>query len=428
MDPEQERDQRDEKRSNVDRANDYASKARRAYKKRRKAMAAASWGKKAAAQGIRAIAGATSEILVPVVIVAIIIIVFLLVLLGGSSNLLDDQFGNQPFCGNISASPTQVNASGSATISTTGCPPGVTFAWTPPSIGILSPSNTPVTTYTAPSVVSVKTDVAITVVVCDPIAQGACTNLTTSITVIPDPTGTRLYTCQNRPGQYCSPQNCSGDDEDVGIETCPTARRCCAITPSCATIAQRLLKDFGVKMVSKGETITCALRKKVYDIYSIPGRSTTYMKKLKPSSPFTLEFYSGTSGRASGYVPSAYTIRLTGFGAFMSHSSWYDLGAFLLQHETGHLIKNRNRSEFYVNYPHSTLKSNDPGCYDDGFLKTYSLRSTDPKSESMAEATGLYVYNRKNGVHASISNFRTQCDATYSWIRSHLYGGTTINP
>lgn len=195
--------------------------------------------------------------------------------------------------------------------------------------------------------------------------------------------------------------------------------------PICGDIDAKLKSDFGIIIQESGESVSCEVRQRVYQIYTIPAKSLGFIKNLKPEKTFNLQFKQKNppSGGSSGYTPTGGAIELTDFAAFISKSSNFNTGAFFLIHETGHLIKHRNRALFNDNYPNSYNVGQEPGCYNQGFLKTYSRRDTNPVSESMAEATALYIFNRKNGSHATIGDFRSECPATYKWIGENLYEG-----
>jgi hypothetical protein len=55
-------------------------------------------------------------------------------------------------------------------------------------------------------------------------------------------------------------------------------------------------------------------------------------------------------------------------------------------------------------------------------LKTYSLRTTNPVSESFAESLALFLWNKKVGKYATIQNFRTECPHTWAWIKTTVFG------
>lgn len=417
MDPEQERDQRDEKRSSVDRANEYANKARKTYKRSRKAMATASWGKKLAAQGIRsgatAIAGATSEVWVPAVVVIIIIIVFLMILLGGSTDQLDDLFGKEPICGGISATPAELSASASATLNVTGCPPEVFYQWGPPEIGILSGTSTPTTTYTAPSVITTKTQVQITVTVCNPAAQAACTNLTTSITLVPAPTGTSPYTCQNVVGQYCNPTQCSVDGDKTGTGDCPGTQKCCQTSVSCANIDARLKSDFGIVVRGDPAGISfCDAKKTVYNIMLTPFKSPTFAALFKNGPDITVRFID--DGECLGHaLRDSRTILLHSFFTACRQPS---TRKYILIHEAGHATKWSNGRTFQ-NFGKYYL--DDSSCYRSGYLRSYPFvgGGGGGYSESHAEAIANYILFR-----SPLRNFYTQCPRLFNWLQEDVYG------
>lgn len=426
--PEEEKDQQDQdqqRRSGVDRANDLINKGRNTYNNARRIRnvirgARAAQGASTAAGSVGT-AAATSEVWVPILIIAIIIIAVVVIVI-----ML---FGSTPpaSCDGIIADKASASVSSPVTLTLQNCTEGAVVSWSASRTGgAFSPTDTTTTSYT-PFSTNTTVTIVITGKVCNPRAPTLCNDYTIDIIVL----DSIDYTCPSSTlRQYCSPERCDNPGETSGIGTCPIPTRCCRSDISCADVDERLLKDFGVRIRSVSEYVSCAVKKKIYTIYSMPTQSSKYVSLLKPKTPFTLEFRSGTYGRASGYTASPYLIKLYGFATFISNPSWFRLGSFLLIHETGHLIGQRNYS-VKTAFPHSSLVNQDRSCYDRGYLKTYSLRcgsncGINPKSESFAEAQGLYIYNSKNGSLGDIDNFRTQCDNTYSWIRVNVFGGTTI--
>lgn len=193
--------------------------------------------------------------------------------------------------------------------------------------------------------------------------------------------------------------------------------------PPCIEIDSKLRTDFGIIIEEGGESVSCDIRQKVYQIYSIPTKSPTYLSHLKPAVPFTIRFISDNTAGAHGLTTSPNLIQLWNMARFLSIDSNFRSASIFLVHETGHLIKHRDWTLFNDNYPNSYFVSKEPGCYDQGFLKTYSHRDTNPVSESMAEASALYIYQSKNGKYATINNFRSECPETYNWMYKNLYGG-----
>lgn len=420
--PEQEQDQRS---SSIDRANDIINKGRNTYnnaKKLRtmiKGLRAAQGASTAVGSASSAAGGAvaTSEVWVPVLVIILIIlavVVIILMLIGGTP---------PASCDGIVADKSSASINSPVTLTLQNCTKGAIVSWGASIAGgTFSPTNTTITSYTPFSTNNTVT-VVVTGKVCNPTVPTLCNEYTIDIVVLDSVD----YTCPNVTlHQYCSPEDCSNPGETFGTGTCPTGVRCCKSDVTCADVDERLLKDFGVRIRAVSEYVSCTVKKRMYTIYSMPTQSDRYVSLLKPTKPFTIEFYKGTYGTTSGYVPSGYTMQLKGFASFISNYSWFRMAAFMLMHETGHIIGHRNYSVKY-SFPLSSLVNQDRSCYDRGFLKTYSLRSgVSPLSESFAEAQGLYVYNSKNGRLADIYNFRTECDNTYSWIRSNVFGGTTI--
>ncbi len=95
--------------------------------------------------------------------------------------------------------------------------------------------------------------------------------------------------------------------------------------------------------------------------------------------------------------------------------------AMFIIHESGHIITARN-SSLRTAFSSAGLTRLDARCYDRGFLKTYSLRTTNPVSESFAEAVALFIGRRKVGPLGTITNFATECPNTFSWIERTVFG------
>lgn len=418
-------EQREQQKSSVDRANDLINKGQSVRNKYKKAKGIyrtirAARTAAVAGQGVTA-AAATSEVWVPVLVILLLLLLVVVIIVTIFS-------GNPPAtCEEIVASKNSASIDSPVTLTLENCNNVVTTSWSA-SIqgGTFSPSNATTTLYT-PFSVSAPTNVEITAKVCGQ-TSSLCSEYSITIVVL----DVSDYTCPNSSlNQYCSPEGCA-DDETFGVGTCPGPTRCCRASITCANVDRQLREDFGVIIKPVTEAVSCTVKKRIHQIYSLPGQSPEYLKRLKPGTPFTLEFYSGSYGSASGYTPSGYKIRVYGFASFLSNPNWFRMGAFFLIHETGHLIGHRNYALKY-SFPLSTLVSRDSNCYQKSYLKTYSLRcgsscGITPLSESFAESQGLYVFNSKVGRHATIYNFRSECDATYSWIRSNLFGNISIRP
>lgn len=201
--------------------------------------------------------------------------------------------------------------------------------------------------------------------------------------------------------------------------------------PPCNQIDNELKTDFGVKTIPRGEILNCEEKRWLYRIYSVPFKYNGFRKNLKPDTPFTINTANLNSDmKCNAYVPSdQYMIMWDLKDCLSSISSVSDFDferiSMFVIHETAHIIKSRNKDKFYKYYPNRRLAASDPDCYDREFIKTYSLRTQDRVSESMAEAAGLFITNRKSNIIndrlVTISNFRNQCPATYNWIKTNLY-------
>jgi len=208
-------------------------------------------------------------------------------------------------------------------------------------------------------------------------------------------------------------------------------------TPTCANVNQRLRDDFGI-IIRPGtlpfsglpsEDIGCADRIKVYQMFIRPFQYERFGPRVDPSVPFTMHLYrtgTGSTASCSAYVPNANAIQIRDLSDCLrvvsgpSDPDFNRIAMFLI-HETGHIIRARTPS-LGTSFQNARLAAQDPACYDRGFIVTYSLRTTNPISESMAEAIGLFVVNRKVGRYGTISNFRTECPHTYAWVRTNIFG------
>lgn len=419
---EEQEEQKDQQKSSFDRANDLINKGQSAYNNA-KNLRNVYRSVRALRTGSSAVgtAAATSEVWVPILVILLIVIAVVVIIIMF--------FGSTPpaSCEGITADKSSTSVSSPVTITLENCTPNALVSWgASVSGGTFSPNNTTTTVYT-PFSTTRSVTITVTGKVCNPQAPSLCTEYTIDLVVL----DSSSYTCPSVTlHQYCSPEGCNNPGETYGTGTCPSSTRCCREDISCADVDERLLADFGVKIKQVSESVSCTVKKRIYTIYSMPTQSSRYVSLLKPKTPFTIEFYDGTYGTTSGYTPSGYTIRVYGFASFLSNYSWFRLGAFFLIHETGHLIGHRNYA-VKNSFPLSSLVYQDASCYDRGYLKTYSLRcgsscGITPKSESFAEAQGLYVYNSKNGRLADIDNFKLECNNTYDWIRANVFGNTTI--
>lgn len=194
-------------------------------------------------------------------------------------------------------------------------------------------------------------------------------------------------------------------------------------------INARLKEDFGIIMRSGTENADCETRKAFYRALSIPRKSQTFMALLKPRTTFIIECSINNSIPGShGLVPSP--------GTKMYYKNCYKIKenfkpyAFLVLHETGHVMKWENYRLLQQDFPRTRLTREDPNCFQGGVIKTYNRRPTDSyslTSESSAEAIALYVHNRKDGDYADIFNFKSECPSIYQWAKNNVYGGVEFN-
>ncbi len=207
--------------------------------------------------------------------------------------------------------------------------------------------------------------------------------------------------------------------------------------PTCSNVDQRLRGDFGI-VIRPGtisfeglatEDIGCADRIKVYQMFMLPFAYERYPRRLNPSDSFTMHLYRTSrpsTGSCSAYVPSAQAMLIRDLRQCLSvvsgrtDTDFMRIAMFLI-HESGHIITARTPS-LRTAFSAANLAARDPRCYDRGFLKTYSLRTTNPTSESFAESLALFIGRRKVGTLGTINDFRTECPNTYEWTRVNVFG------
>jgi hypothetical protein len=179
-----------------------------------------------------------------------------------------------------------------------------------------------------------------------------------------------------------------------------TSDTCVAPLPTCANVNQRLRDDF-VIVIRPGtlafeglatEDIGCAERIKVYQMFQRPFAYQRYPKRLNPADDFTMHLYrtsSPAAGSCSVYVPNSQAMQIRDLRACLSvvsgtmDADFIGVAKFLI-HESGHIITACTPS-LRTAFLAANLRTRDPSCYDHGFLKTYSLCTTNPVSESFAE-------------------------------------------
>lgn len=169
---------------------------------------------------------------------------------------------------------------------------------------------------------------------------------------------------------------------------------------------------------------------RIFQSFAFAGQSKRYVDLLTNGGQqltITMNYNSGgCGGDTRGF---AGTILISGAGLCGTYS--LPTFRYLLIHESGHVLNARNRPLFY-SYPWSNYKSQSPdsSCYDQGFIKSYALRSgVDAKDESFAESITDSLRPRSNSgmipPAQTINNFATECPATYSWFETNVFGGYT---
>ncbi len=195
----------------------------------------------------------------------------------------------------------------------------------------------------------------------------------------------------------------------------------------CDNVNQRLKNDFGIVIRPVSQDLGCEDRIKVYTMFAAPFRYAKFERLVDVSDPFAIELRDGgPPGSCSGWVPNSQVIQIAGLKECLRvvngpHDPDFARIAMFLTHETGHVISGRNPG-VKAAFVQARIDDKDPRCYEQGFLKTYPLRSTNPTSESFAEGIALFIRNRASTSQGAIDNFRTECPHTYEWIRQNVYG------
>jgi hypothetical protein len=234
----------------------------------------------------------------------------------------------------------------------------------------------------------------------------------------------------------CEGTDCMITGPDAGVPDAEPEPQPKAL-PTCTDVDARLRDDFGI-VIKPGtlpfeglpsENIGCAKRIKVYQMFIRAFEYEGFPVRLNVADSFTMHLYrtsSPTTGSCSAYTPSGQAIQIRNLSACLDAVSGttdpdFARVATFLNHETGHIITSRTPS-LKTQFQAAGLPTKDPQCYDRGFIKTYSLRTTNPVSESFAESLALFLWNKKVGKYATITNFRTECPHTWAWIKTTVFG------
>lgn len=166
--------------------------------------------------------------------------------------------------------------------------------------------------------------------------------------------------------------------------------------------------------------LNCKRLRMIYYSLKLPFEFGQFRNLAKINKPYTIHLRvdNPTDGICSGKVVKKNDIYLYDF---QECASSFPRTQHILLHEITHLVKNRNYREIYQRYNHSRNVANDSNCYDRSFLKTYSLRTTVAKNESISEAAALYFLNGWNGKMGKITNFTTECSTTRKAIKEKLF-------
>jgi hypothetical protein len=202
----------------------------------------------------------------------------------------------------------------------------------------------------------------------------------------------------------------------------------------------------------------------IYNTFAIPLGSANYRKLLSNSDgtprPIHIFFFDAlpdsktgksTAGISStggaGYGPT--NMAFWGFWElYNAKSNNVDLQAHILIHESGHIIQ--KRSLWPSGFDFNTLGTQDNGCYDAGWLKTYAYR-TDSAAKGEKSSCQVYPYSPPdsyrttedeaealannvfcapgascdyNKIYCSTATvYNGSCNSTYNWIKKNIFGG-----
>lgn len=169
----------------------------------------------------------------------------------------------------------------------------------------------------------------------------------------------------------------------------------------------------------------------VYDALAYASKSPGYKEHLMHGGKtLTLRLNDAALAPCSGYGSGANLIR---FGPWTCGAKFISI-EYLIMHESGHAIAKRD-PHLFQSFPWSSLTSQDAGCYDQGFLKSYPLRYTckgvrytdiTAMGESWAEGIADYAmymsYNPGKFLCAvALTKFPNQCPNTYNWLKSNFF-------
>lgn len=370
----------------------------------------------------------TVEIWGPIVLIVIffvLVIIAVIVIFTGVSA--------PPTCEKITAEPKTISSALPATLTVENCSEGVTYSWVLPQIGGVFSASQSVTTLYTPPKVNATQKISILVNVCFASSPNNCSQYFTPELAI---SKEDLFSCNG----YCTTATSCSSPDSPGQGTCPITPSmiCCkrsqssVTVPPCNQVWDRLKSVFGVS-VYLGNTIfkdsSCHQLQAIYRTYATSSKSSYYYNLLKKAGPFKIRVYNGArTNSCGGDVLTPNNIKLYVVNESSGFSCFYKNGpTSLLLHETGHQIRQQTQPLIMSTPWLRNLARGDKTCYDRGFIKSYSLRTTIPASESMAEATMLYVMNSKTSFAPGsagkpIYNFKRECSNTYTYIKRTVYG------
>ncbi len=118
----------------------------------------------------------------------------------------------------------------------------------------------------------------------------------------------------------------------------------------------------------------------------------------------------------------------------MNKCGFYTGNAYLIIHETGHILSGRD-NDLFNSFNYSDLAGKDgsacykyyqaqANCQTDSYLKTYIGPGCLVKDEDFAEGVADYIlYKTWTPAGNSLTDFPNQCKNTYDWFANHVFGG-----
>lgn len=182
----------------------------------------------------------------------------------------------------------------------------------------------------------------------------------------------------------------------------------------------------------------------IFNAFAYASKSTGYYKALTNGGTLNIVLNDRRRNACAGYTPGPNEID---FGPWTCGAPYSSI-RYLIIHESGHAIADRN-PRLFQSYPGPTsLSSQDPTCYDversnDGgcgkpaatWLVSYPLRyyckgvcysDITARNESWADSIADYATYMNysfpsNHCSIGLSSFKTSCNSTYNWFKENFF-------